>query len=96
MKLRRNIVISIFILTWYCCHAAPNIELANMWIHHEMNPFELSHHFGVESPQQVNPDLYQIIKIDSGSSFPKPKRSVFLMMNGGRKFVKRFGAEMIP
>ena len=35
---------------------------------------ELSHHFGVESPQQVNPDLYQIIKIDSGSSFPKPKR----------------------
>ena len=38
MKLRRNIVISIFILTWYCCHAAPNIELANMWIHHEMNP----------------------------------------------------------
>ena len=30
MKLRRNIVISIFILTWYCCHAAPNIELANM------------------------------------------------------------------
>lgn len=78
MKLRRNIVISIFILTWYCCHAAPNIELANMWIHHEMNPFELSHHFGVESPQQVNPDMYQIIKIDSGSLFPKPKRSGFL------------------
>merc|ERR1719350_813578 len=78
MKLRRNIVISIFILTWYCCHAAPNIELANMWIHHEMNPFELSHHFGVESPQQVNPDLYQIIKIDSSSPFPKPKRSGLL------------------
>ena len=79
MVLLCNIVIST-ILSWYClgCQAA-NIELANMWLHHEMNPFELSHHFGVESSQQVSPDMYQLIKIDSGFPAPnstKSKRSV--------------------
>ena len=35
----------------------------NTWLHHEMKPSELNHHFGVEFPQQVNPSLYQVIQI---------------------------------
>ena len=57
---------------------ATNITLANMWLHHEMNPFELSRHFGVESSHQVNPDMYQIIQIQT-SGYPSAtmsKRSV--------------------
>ena len=39
-----------------------------MWLHHEMEPVELTHHFGVNSPQQVNPDIYQVIQIHSDKS----------------------------
>ena len=39
-----------------------------MWLHHEMDPVELTHHFGVNSPQQVNPDIYQVIQIHSDKS----------------------------
>ena len=42
---------------------AAKIELLNTWLHHEMMPSELNHHFGVEFPQQVNPSLYQVIQI---------------------------------
>ena len=42
---------------------AANIDLLNNWLHHEMEPLELNHHFGVDSPAKVNPQLYQVIQI---------------------------------
>ena len=50
-----------------------NIEVANNWLHHAMDPFELGHHFGVESSHQVDPMMYQIINIKTEEG--KSKRS---------------------
>jgi len=50
-----------------------NIEVSNNWIHHAMDPLELSHHFGVQSPHQVDPLMYQVINIKSEEG--KSKRS---------------------
>ena len=53
---------------------AANINLINNWLHHEMEPLELYHHFGVDSPAQVNPQLYQVIQIHLDSDkFQEPK-----------------------
>ena len=53
------------------------IEVANLWLHHEMEPMELSHHFGVDSAHQVNPDMYQVIRINfnEGNDEEVSKRS---------------------
>ena len=53
-----------------------DITLANMWLHHEMDPLELNHHFGVDSSHKVDPDMYQIIKIKTSGppSGTKSKR----------------------
>ena len=40
-----------------------------------MEPFELSHHFGVDSPDQVQPEMYQVISIDTNEPDTKTKRS---------------------
>jgi hypothetical protein len=40
-----------------------HVKVANLWLHHEMDPFELSHHFGVDHSSKVDPDMYQVIKI---------------------------------
>ena len=48
-----------------------NIQLANMWLHHSMDPMDLTHHFGVGSPHQVNPDMYQLIKIQTNDDADK-------------------------
>ena len=50
-----------------------NIEVANNWLHHAMDPMELGHHFGVESSHQVDPMMYQIINIKTEEG--KSKRS---------------------
>ena len=50
-----------------------NIEVSNNWIHHAMDPLELSHHFGVQSSHQVDPLMYQVINIKSEEG--KSKRS---------------------
>ena len=42
---------------------AANINVINNWLHHEMEPLELKHLFGVDSPAQVNPQIYQVIQI---------------------------------
>ena len=42
---------------------AANINMLNNWLHHEMEPLELNHHFGVDSPAKVNPQFYQVIQI---------------------------------
>ena len=53
---------------------AANIDLLNNWLHHEMEPIELHHHFGVDSPAQVNPQLYQVIQIHIDSDkFQEPE-----------------------
>jgi uncharacterized cupredoxin-like copper-binding protein len=41
-----------------------HLEMANQWLHHEMNSFDLKHHFGVDQSTKVDPELYQVIKID--------------------------------
>lgn len=66
---------SIVILAYLgpCITAGANIELANMWLHHEMAPWELNRHFGVETSNQVSPDMYQVIKIQTHDS-SKSKR----------------------
>ena len=50
-----------------------NIEVSNNWIHHAMDPLELSHHFGVQSSHQVDPLMYQVINIKTEEG--KSKRS---------------------
>lgn len=64
MMLASSIVILAFCWSSYLCHGA-NIELANMWLHHEMAPWELNRHFGVEASNQVRPEMYQVIKIQT-------------------------------
>ena len=54
---------------------AAKIELLNTWLHHEMMPSELNHHFGVEFPQQVNPSLYQVIQIHTDDNHPETGRT---------------------
>ncbi len=44
-----------------------HVEVANQWLHHEMGPYELSRHFGVDDSNNVDGDMYQVIKIDTGS-----------------------------
>ena len=46
---------------------AAKIGMLNNWLHHEMEPLELNHHFGVDSPTKVNPQLYQVIQINIDS-----------------------------
>ena len=46
---------------------AANIGMLNDWLHHEMDPLELNHHFGVDSPTKVNPQFYQVIQIHINS-----------------------------
>ena len=49
---------------------AANIGMLNDWLHHEMDPLELNHHFGVDSPTNVNPQMYQVIQIHIDSDKP--------------------------
>ena len=65
----QSVVILAFVSAACLTQALPaNIELANMWLHHQMEPFELTHHFGVGSASQVQPEMYQVIKISSDSA----------------------------
>ena len=54
---------------------AAKIELINTWLHHEMMSPELNYHFGVESPHQVNPSLYQVIQIHTDDNHPETGRT---------------------
>ena len=62
----------VVLLSSFVTAKAANIGMLNNWLHHEMEPLELNHHFGVDSPAKVNPQLYQVIQIHIDSEQPQP------------------------
>ena len=76
MLLQKIVISVIFSLCFLRKYGqAAKIEIANMWLHHQMDPFELSHHFGVESSQQVDPESYQVITINTATKNPGSSKS---------------------
>ena len=57
---------TIFLQTNVLCFNVTNhFELSHHWLHHEMSPDELSSHFGLLDPAQVDPTSYQVILVNN-------------------------------
>ena len=59
------------LLSSFVIAKAANIGMLNNWLHHKMEPLELNHHFRVDSPVKVNPQMYQVIQIHIDSDKPR-------------------------
>jgi hypothetical protein len=42
-----------------------HFEFSHHWLHHEMSPEELSSHFGLFDPAEVDPASYQVITVNN-------------------------------
>ena len=65
----RHIVLLVTVTNALSYNVTNRFEFSHQWLHHEMAPEELSAHFGMFDPKDIDPESYRVITVQNIYNF---------------------------